>query len=181
MLMVETHVSCLHLYNLGSIPSDELTADSIDTWHRSANLTKPKKVSLKKCHYFMDLFRSNLLVQCHFHWAWMACQKKPSDFVFFLWWRCKTNNFSRHWHWSTFQTHGAQEGLGWAGPGARWGGREGMVSTNHLLINTGRSSQWHIKHKNLFPMKATNRWGWGKERAKASKTGKTLCSVQFTI
>ena len=46
MLTVATHVSCLHLYNLynlGSIPPNELAADSIDTWHRSANLTKPTK------------------------------------------------------------------------------------------------------------------------------------------
>ena len=46
MLAVATHVLCLHLYNLynlGSVPPNELAADSIDTWHRSANLTKPTK------------------------------------------------------------------------------------------------------------------------------------------
>ena len=47
-------------------------------------------------------------------------------------------------HASIFQIHGARKGLGWAGPGVRWGGRGGMVSTSLLLINTGKSSQKHI-------------------------------------
>ena len=54
-----------------------------------------------------------------------------------------TVNFSRHA--TIFQIHGASKGLGgWAGPGVRWGGRGGMVSTSLLLINTGKSSQKHI-------------------------------------
>ena len=36
-------VSTQFVYNLGSIPPNELAADSIDTWHRSAILTKPRK------------------------------------------------------------------------------------------------------------------------------------------
>ena len=47
-------------------------------------------------------------------------------------------------HASIFQIHGARKGLGWAGPGVRWGGRGGMVSTSLLLINTGKSSHRHI-------------------------------------
>ena len=113
----------VHLYNLGSIQPDELAADSIDTWHRSANLTKSSVV---------QQFREGK--------EWMNAWLQRYFFAQASLWML----------FSIFQIHDARKGLGWAGQGVRWGGRGGMAFINLLLINTGKSYKGVKLTKILF-------------------------------